>query len=227
MHDDAGLEPPTAGPVGSGDVWTIVVAAGSGARFGRPKQFETLGDRRVLDHAVATAAASSQGVVVVAPPDAAVEADDVDHADAVVPGGATRSASVRLGLSEVPDHAAVIVVHDAARPLATTAIFESAIAAVRAGADAAIPAVPVTDTLREIDGGVIDRDRLVAVQTPQAFRADALRRAHADQPEATDDAAIVEAAGGRVVLVAGDRWNLKITEPADLAVAEALLAARS
>jgi 2-C-methyl-D-erythritol 4-phosphate cytidylyltransferase len=106
-------------------------------------------------------------------------------------------------------------------------MFESAIAAVRAGADAAVPAVPVTDTLREIDGTVVDRARLVAVQTPQAFRADALRRAHAGRPEATDDAAVVEAAGGKVVLVAGDRWNLKITEPSDLVVVEALLAARS
>ena len=172
---------------------------------------------------MSVALGASDGVVVVGP-----LASGFEHgAASVVAGGPTRSASVRCGLAEVPDDADVIVVHDAARPLATVEMFESAIAAVRAGADAAIPAVPVTDTLREIDGTVVDRSRLVAVQTPQAFKADALRRAHSGGPEATDDAAVVESAGGRVVLVAGDRWNLKITEPSDLAVAEALLAARS
>jgi 2-C-methyl-D-erythritol 4-phosphate cytidylyltransferase len=160
-------------------------------------------------------------VVVVAPASTSVSDGHV-----VVEGGSTRSESVRRGLARVPIDAAVIVVHDAARPLATPAIFQAAIAAVRAGADAAIPVVPVTDTLREIDGGVVDRDRLVAVQTPQAFRAEALRRAHAGNPEATDDAAVVEAAGGQIVLVAGDRWNLKITERSDLAVADAVMAAR-
>jgi 2-C-methyl-D-erythritol 4-phosphate cytidylyltransferase len=203
-------------------VWAIVVAAGSGARFGAPKQFEALGGRRVVDHAVAVAAASTDGVVLVAP-----ESTEPGSAHVVVPGGATRSESVRRGLAAVPAEAEVIVVHDAARPLATAEMFRLAVDAVRAGADAAIPAVAVTDTLRTIDGGVVDRDRLVAVQTPQAFAADALRRAHSNSPEATDDAAVVEAAGGRVVLVAGDRWNLKITEPADLAVAEAMLAARA
>ncbi len=204
-----------------GEVWTIVVAAGSGSRYGAPKQFASLGAGRVVDHAVAVAASVSAGVVLVAP-----DGTEVVGADAVVAGGASRSASVRCGLAAVPPSADVIIVHDAARPLATAALFDAAVAAVRHGADAAIPAVPVTDTLRQIDGGVVDRARLVAVQTPQAFRAAALRQAHADAPEATDDAAVVEAAGGRVVLVDGDRWNLKITEAADLVVVDALWSAR-
>ena len=94
---------------------------------------------------------------------------------------------------------------------------------MRDGAEAAVPAVEVTDTLRHRSGGPADRNGLVAVQTPQAFRAAALRRAHAAEPEATDDASLVEAAGGKVVVVDGSPANLKITRPIDLAIAEALL----
>jgi 2-C-methyl-D-erythritol 4-phosphate cytidylyltransferase len=101
----------------------------------------------------------------------------------------------------------------------------AAVEAVRGGADAAVPAVPVTDTLRRRTGGLVERDDLVAVQTPQAFRAAALRAAHAGGPEATDDASLVESAGGKVVLVDGSPTNLKLTHPADLVVAEALLRA--
>jgi 2-C-methyl-D-erythritol 4-phosphate cytidylyltransferase len=122
----------------------------------------------------------------------------------------------------------VIVVHDAARPLATAELFASVVAAVEEGADAAIPAVAVTDTIKRVGSGgaleTLDRTTLVAVQTPQAFRAEALRAAHRGEEDATDDAALVERNGGRVVLVAGMSTNIKITEPADLVVAEALLA---
>jgi 2-C-methyl-D-erythritol 4-phosphate cytidylyltransferase len=135
-----------------------------------------------------------------------------------VAGGASRSASVRAGLAAVPADAEVVVVHDAARPAARPALFESVVAAVLAGADAAIPGVPLVDTVKRVAGGVVvetlDRTALVAVQTPQAFRAAVLREA---EGEATDDAALVEAAGGRVVVVPGDPANLKVTEPADLA----------
>jgi 2-C-methyl-D-erythritol 4-phosphate cytidylyltransferase len=116
----------------------------------------------------------------------------------------------------------VVLVHDGARPLADTALFSRVIAAVRAGADAVVPVVPVVDTIRSLDGGAVDRSRLVAVQTPQGFRAEALRAAHRGGGEATDDATLVEAIGGKVVLVDGDRRNLKITEPDDLVVARAL-----
>jgi 2-C-methyl-D-erythritol 4-phosphate cytidylyltransferase len=101
-------------------------------------------------------------------------------------------------------------------------VWERVLAAVAAGADAAVPAVPVTDTLRAVGGGPVDRTAVVAVQTPQAFPAAALRAAHAGGVEATDDASLVEAAGGRVVLVDGDPANLKITTPVDLTLAELL-----
>lgn len=202
-------------------MWCIVVAAGSGRRFGSAKQFELVGDERVVDRSVRIAASVCDGVVVVVPRDAGPVADIVG-ATAVVPGGATRSASVRSGLAAVPADAAVVLVHDAARPLASPQLFGRIIAAVRAGAGAAVPAVPVADTIRDLDGGVIDRERLRAVQTPQGFDAATLRAAHAESPEGTDDAGLVEAAGARVVLVEGEPTNLKITGPHDLAVAELL-----
>jgi 2-C-methyl-D-erythritol 4-phosphate cytidylyltransferase len=157
----------------------------------------------------------------VVPPERATE--PAFGVDTVVGGGATRSSSVRAGLAAVPGAAEVIVVHDGARPLAGAELFARVVAAVRDGADAAVPAVEVTDALRHRSGGAVDRNGLVAVQTPQAFRASALRRAHAAEPEATDDASLVEAAGGKVVVVEGSPANLKITRPVDIAVAEALL----
>jgi 2-C-methyl-D-erythritol 4-phosphate cytidylyltransferase len=116
-----------------------------------------------------------------------------------------------------------VVVHDAARPLAPLALFDRVIEAVLDGADGAVPGVPVVDTIRQAGIGVIDREALVAVQTPQAFRAESLRRAHIGDPEATDDASLIEAAGGKVVVVAGDPVNRKITTALDLAVARAIL----
>jgi 2-C-methyl-D-erythritol 4-phosphate cytidylyltransferase len=206
-------------------MWVIVVAAGSGSRFGRPKQYEELAGRPVLDWSIAAARAAAagpgDGVVVVVPPERAAEL--ASGADTVVGGGATRSSSVRAGLAAVPGGADVIVVHDGARPLAGAELFARVVGAVRDGADAAVPAVDVTDTLRHRSGRAVDRNGLVAVQTPQAFRASALRRAHAAEPEATDDASLVEAAGGKVVVVEGSPANLKITRPVDLAIAEALL----
>ena len=207
-----------------GSVWAIVVAAGSGNRFGAAKQYQPLGGRRVLDWSLEAARAAFDGVVVVVPADRTADAEPL--ADAVAAGGDTRSASVRAGLAAVPDDAEVVVVHDGARPLAGAALFATVVAAVRDGADAAVPGVPLADTLRWRSGGVADRDGLVAVQTPQAFRAAALRAAHAGGGEATDDASLVEAAGGKVVVVDGSAENLKITNPHDLAVAEALLRER-
>lgn len=204
-----------------GSVWTIVVAAGAGQRYGGAKQYERLGDRRVIDWSLATAAAATDGVVAVVAEAAPVEV----VADHTVTGGLTRSASVRAGLAAVPEAAEVIVVHDAARPLASPGLFAAVIEAVRDGADAALPAVPVNDTIRHRDGSPVDRDELVAVQTPQAFAAGRLRAVHAQKPEATDDASLVEAAGGTVVVVAGESRNAKITSPDDLVVAAALLGA--
>jgi 2-C-methyl-D-erythritol 4-phosphate cytidylyltransferase len=148
----------------------------------------------------------------------------------VAAGGPTRSASVRAGLEAVPPGVEVVVVHDAARPLAPPDVWDRVLLAVLGGADAAVPVVAVTDTIKHVEpdgrSRTLDRSRLVAVQTPQAFRAEILRRAHAGAPEATDDAGVVEAIGGRVDLVEGHPGNLKITDPADLLVAAALLAAR-
>jgi 2-C-methyl-D-erythritol 4-phosphate cytidylyltransferase len=205
-----------------GSVWTIVVAAGSASRFGQPKQYQPLGDRRVLDWSLRAARTVSDGVVLVVPP---LRADDPEPlADQVVAGDATRSGSVRAGLAAVPDDAEVILVHDGARPLAPPDLFADVLAHVRAGADAVVPAVQVTDTVRSRTNGVVDRADLVLVQTPQGFRAGALRAAHElGGPEGTDDASLVEADGGTVVLAVGRPTNVKITYPTDLLVAEALL----
>jgi 2-C-methyl-D-erythritol 4-phosphate cytidylyltransferase len=205
------------------DVWAIVVAAGTGARFGGAKQYALLGGKRVVDWSLATARAACGAVVLVVPPD---RADSLEAADHVVAGGETRSASVRAGLAVVAREASedtVVVVHDAARPFASRSLFDAVIAAVRSGADGAVPGLPITDTVKSVgaDGAVsatLDRSHLVTVQTPQAFRLPALQDAHRDEGEATDDAALVEAAGGRVVIVEGETTNRKITTPADLGV---------
>jgi 2-C-methyl-D-erythritol 4-phosphate cytidylyltransferase len=204
-----------------GSVWTIVVAAGSGSRFGQPKQYQPLGDRRVLDWSLRAAREASDAVVLVVPAEHATDPEPL--ADMVVGGQATRSGSVRAGLSAVPSSAEVVVVHDGARPLATSDLFATVIGEVRAGAAAALPTVPITDTVRSRTVGLVDRSDLLLVQTPQAFRPSALRAAHASNPEATDDASLVEAHGGHVVLVTGAPTNLKITYPTDLLLAEALL----
>lgn len=207
-------------------VWTVVVAAGSGQRFGRPKQYESLGDERVLDRSVRIARSVSDGVVIVVP-----EAD-CDREGGVA-GGATRSASVRNGLAAVPADATIVCVHDAARPFATVALYGAVVAAVADGADGAVPGLPVTDTVKRVvedpSGQRIvldtpDRSGLVAVQTPQAFRASVLRAAHSSAGEGTDDAALVEEHGGRVVVVDGETRNRKITAPADLDWARAEVA---
>jgi 2-C-methyl-D-erythritol 4-phosphate cytidylyltransferase len=205
-------------------IWAVVVAAGSGVRFGARKQYRPLLGRPVVEWAVAAARPHCAGVVLVVPPDELGEeaGGGGAGADVVVAGGTTRSASVRAGLAALPGEADVVAVHDGARPVAVPAVWQAVLAAVAAGADAAVPVVPVTDTLREVGGATVDRARFVAVQTPQAFRAEVLRRGHGSGSDATDDASLVEAAGGRVVVVDGDPANVKITTPVDLALAELL-----
>lgn len=206
-------------------VWTIIVAGGSGQRFGQPKQFALLGGRPVVAWSVDAARPWSTGTVLVVPPGTTEDYG----ADVVVEGGSMRSASVRAGLAQVPDDAEVVVVHDAARPLASAALFEAVIDAVTTGgADGAIPGTEVRDTIKRIDAAqqvidTLDRAALVAVQTPQAFRADVLRRAHGDGDDATDDASLVEALGATVRVVPGEARNLKITTPDDLRAAEQFL----
>jgi 2-C-methyl-D-erythritol 4-phosphate cytidylyltransferase len=205
-------------------VWVVIVAAGSGARFGGAKQYAPLAGRRVIDWSLEVARSVADGVVLVVAADAA--AADEPAADVVVTGGSTRSESVRAGLAAVPVDSSVVVVHDGARPLATHALFRSVVDAVLSGADAVVPAVAVVDTITDVRGDLVDRDTLRAVQTPQGFDGSILRRVHASRPEATDDASLVAASGGRLRQVQGERWNLKITEADDLVVAEALLEAR-
>ncbi len=221
-----------AGSGAPAEVWVIVVAGGSGSRYGGPKQFELLAGERVIDWSIAAASFCADGVVVVvsAHSDLALTRGELQmHAKirAVVHGGASRSASVRNGLAAVPDSATVIVVHDAARPLASPQLFASTVQAIRDGADAAVTAIPVVDTIKRTDGsvvtGTVDRSDLVAVQTPQAFNAALLRQAHAAGSDATDDAGLVEALGATVV-VPGDVRNLKLTTPEDLIVLEAFAA---
>lgn len=206
------------------------MAGGSGTRFGQPKQFALLAGRPVVEWSVAATRAVAAGVVLVLPEG---QLEQTYGADLVVAGGSSRSGSVCRGLAAVPGDAAVVVVHDAARPLATPVLFSAVLAALDDGlAGGAVCAVPVADTLKRVDRpkgtvlGTVDRADLVAVQTPQAFRADVLRRAHAAGGEATDDAALVEAFGATVRVVAGDPVNVKLTTPADLAYAEHLVAGR-
>ena len=206
------------------ETWAIVVAAGGGARFGGPKQFAPLGGSTVIDRAVATARESCDGVVVVL---AAGATWDPPAGVRTAIGGATRSASVRAGLACVPETADVVLVHDAARPLASRRLFATVIDAIAGGADAAVPGLLVVDTLKRVDDHhvveTVSREGLVAVQTPQAFRAEALRAAHAGNGNDTDDAALVEAGGGKVVVVDGERRNLKLTGADDLELARTLL----
>jgi len=231
--------------VSTGPVWTVVVAGGSGRRFGAMKQYEALGDRRVVDHAVDTARRAGDGVVLVLPAsDVADETTWSSVSDVtVVAGGPTRTASVRNGLAAVPGEAAIVLVHDGARPFATLDLYRQVIDAVRGGADGAVPGLPVTDTVKVIEvvesasigvsGAVVphivdtpDRATLLAVQTPQGFAADVLRRAYLSEVDASDDSALVESIGGTVIAVPGEIDNRKITHPEDLVWARDLLARR-
>jgi 2-C-methyl-D-erythritol 4-phosphate cytidylyltransferase len=208
--------------------WAIVVAAGSGARFGGAKQFHEVDAERLVDRAVQTASRCCDGVVVVLPVGTTWDGPPVV---AAVSGGATRAGSVRAGLAAIPATAEIVVVHDAARPLAGDGLFGAVIEAVQAGADGAVPGLPISDTIKRVSNhlvkATVPREDLVTVQTPQAFRAEILRAAHAGGAEGTDDAALVEAAGGTVVVVPGDPSNLKVTSPEDLTLVTALLSLRS
>ncbi len=205
-------------------VWGIVVAGGRGSRFGAAKQFARLAGATVLERSLATTARVCDGVVVALPAESGWQPQPPIVA---VAGGETRADSVRAALAAVPSGVDIIVVHDAARPMASPLLFAAVIAAVRAGADAAVPALPVSDTLKRVEGDqvieTVPRDGLVSVQTPQAFRADALRRAHKDGTDGSDDAVLVERAGGLVRVVSGEARNLKITVPDDLEVAAGMI----
>lgn len=207
------------------EIWSVVVAGGSGTRFGRPKQLADLAGRRVIDWSIAAVQTASTGVVVVGSDELGDPASL--GVSAVVVGGATRSDSVRCGLDALPDDATHVLIHDAARPLVPAEVVGRVVEALDAGADAVVPVVPVTDTLRTATGNAADRDEFVAVQTPQGFRLSVLQQAHSSGTVASDDATVVEQAGGTVVHVDGAPENLKITFPHDLLVAESLSKASS
>jgi 2-C-methyl-D-erythritol 4-phosphate cytidylyltransferase len=212
-------------------VWALLVAAGTGERLGeeRPKAFVGLGELPLLAEPLRRLDDSGwiDAIVVAVPAGweepAILLAEEISATKVVaaVTGGATRAESVRAALAEVTDEALVVLVHDAARPLVTDAVIERVLAALSEGWDGVVPALPVTDTVKSVDAeriiGTLAREKLVAVQTPQAFPATTLRNAYAaDLAEATDCASLVEARGGRVRWVEGDPLLLKVTTRADL-----------
>ncbi|WP_280675805.1 2-C-methyl-D-erythritol 4-phosphate cytidylyltransferase [Kitasatospora sp. MAA19] len=235
----------------------VVPAAGRGERLGpgAPKALRELGGVPLLVHAVrALARSRAVGLVVVAAPAdgvaevvALLDSHGLDDKDIrVVAGGATRQESVRLGLAAIPAEVEVVLVHDAARPLVPVEVVDAVAAAVRAGAEAVVPAVPLADTVKRVEPSpgrpepvldTPDRSTLRAVQTPQGFDRATLVEVHAkalaeeaagaaDTPSVTDDAGLVERYGGRVVVVPGHEEAFKVTRPLDLVLAEAVLARR-
>jgi 2-C-methyl-D-erythritol 4-phosphate cytidylyltransferase len=220
-------------------VWAVVVAAGRGERLGgdRPKAFAKLAGRPLLAESLERLDESDwvESIVVVAPVEweepviLLAEELGAGKVSACVPGGKTRADSVRAGLAEVPGEAAVVLVHDAARPLLPADVLERVLGPLSEGWDGAVPGFPLPDTIKRVDseGAIaetVDRSGLYAVQTPQAFVADTLRRALAGGDAATDCAACVEAAGGRVRVVEGDPRLVKVTTAGDLALVERLVA---
>jgi 2-C-methyl-D-erythritol 4-phosphate cytidylyltransferase len=213
-------------------VWALLAAAGSGERLGadRPKAFVRLGEQPLLAESLERLDASDwvDAIVVAAPPGweepSILLAEELgcSKVSSCVTGGATRAESVKRALDEVPEEAAVVIVHDAARPYVDDAVIERVLAPLGEGWDGAVPALPLSDTVKRVDGErvveTLPRDALRAVQTPQAFVAPVLRDAYAsgDLTTATDCASLVEARGGRVKIVPGDPRLAKITDAADL-----------
>jgi 2-C-methyl-D-erythritol 4-phosphate cytidylyltransferase len=219
-------------------VWAVLAAAGRGERLGsdRPKAFARLGGRPLLAESLERLEGSDwiDQIVIAAPPDweepSILVAEEIaaTKVSSAVRGGDSRSESVRLALAEVPEDAAVVLIHDAARPLLPEEVIERVLAPLSEGWDGVVPALRVSDTVKRVEGDrvleTLRRDDLVAVQTPQAFLADTLRRAVAgDVAEATDCASLVEAGGGRVKWVDGDPRLVKVTDAADLALVESWL----
>jgi len=223
-------------------VWAVLAAAGRGERLEaeRPKAFAQLRGRPLLAESLGRLEASGwiESIVVVAPPGweepVILLAEELGCGKVVasVAGGETRADSVRIGVGEVAADAAVIVVHDAARPLVSDELVERVVTPLSQGWDGAVPGLAVVDTVKRVgpDGAIVEtvpRGDLVVVQTPQAFVADVLRRALASETAsaATDCASLVEAQGGRIQVVDGDPRLLKVTSPEDLALVEIWLAA--
>jgi 2-C-methyl-D-erythritol 4-phosphate cytidylyltransferase len=210
---------------GQRPTWGIVLAAGAGERFGTRKQFATLGDRRLVDRSVEAAATVCDDVVLVLPVDRGWDGQPVTR---VVEGGSDRAASVRAGLAAIPDVDGVVVVHQAANPLASPRLIRRLLAAIAAGAPAAFPGLRPADVVRRVAGDrareLVGRDDLVLVQTPAAFRLEVLRRAHASGLASLEDTALVSACGYEVSVVPGEAHNLHVATPDDLDLVRALVA---
>jgi 2-C-methyl-D-erythritol 4-phosphate cytidylyltransferase/2-C-methyl-D-erythritol 2,4-cyclodiphosphate synthase len=223
--------------------WAVVLAAGQGERLGgsTPKAFVELAGRPMLEWSLAALEESSvAGTVLVVPPGMLLEgrriARPFPSVVAVVEGGPSRQASARRGIAEIPDTVDVIVCHDAARPLAESALFDGVVGALRTtGAAGVVPVVASADTIKRVKKGVVaetvPRSDVGLAQTPQAFLASTLiqahARAHATGLEGTDDAMLLEASGHRVAVVDGSPTNFKVTTAQDLDRAEEVLATRS
>lgn len=220
-------------------VWAVIVAAGSGDRLAadRPKAFARLGHRPLLAESLERLDRSEwvDGIVVACPEGweepAILLAEELGASKVAqaVTGGASRAESVRLGVNEVPPAAVALLVHDAARPLLAEDVISRVLEPLGVGWDGAVPALPVADTIKRVEGGkvaeTLPREGLMVAQTPQAFVADVLRAALAgDVGGASDCASLVEAFGGRVKVVNGDPRLLKVTTAHDLRLVEALLA---
>ena len=230
---------PPGGSTDAGGTWAIVVGAGAGERLGidRPKAFAGFGGRPLLAESIDRLDRCPwiDALVVAVPAGweepAILLAEEITASKVVacVAGRSSRAGSVAVALAEVAKDAVVVLVHDAARPLVDDAVVERVLAPLAEGFDGVVPGLPIADTLKRVDGRevveTLDRTSLVAVQTPQAFLADSLRRACAGPIEdATDCASLVERSGGRVAIVDGDPRLLKITTRMDLDFAERLLA---
>jgi 2-C-methyl-D-erythritol 4-phosphate cytidylyltransferase len=220
-------------------IWAVLAAAGRGERLGsdRPKAFARLGGRPLLAESLERLESSEwiERIVIAAPPGweepSILVAEELaaGKVHAAVAGGESRSESVRLALAEVPEDAAAVLVHDAARPLLPEEVVERVLAPLGEGWDGVVPAMPVPDTIKRVEGErvveTLPRGELVAVQTPQAFVAAALREALTSEVVgASDCASLVEARGGRIKVVEGDRRLLKVTGVEDLALVESWLA---
>ena len=219
-------------------VWAVLAAAGRGERLGsdRPKAFARLGGRPLLAESLERLEGSDwiERIVIAAPPGweepSILVAEEIvaTKVHSAITGGETRSESVRLALEELPREVAVVLVHDAARPLLPEDVIERVLAPLGEGWDGAVPVLPLADTIKRVEGDrvveTLPRGEHVAVQTPQAFLADVLRQALAgDVSGATDCASLVEARGGRVKAVPGDPRLLKVTDEDDLALVESWL----
>ncbi len=218
------------GPPAAPRVGVVLAAAGRGERLGAgaPKAFVEVDGRPLLGWALdGVRAAGLHGVVVVAPGTHLEAASELCGAALVVPGGSSRQASVAAGLAALPE-VDLVLVHDAARAFVPPAVFATVLAALVGGEQAVVPGVPPADTLRHRQDGPLDRSRVVAVQTPQGFVREVLLRAHAaGDPDATDDAGLVERLGVRVHVVPGSDEGFKVTRPVDLLLAEALVRSRA